>query len=137
MPAPVRQLLYWTTVLFRILYCKIKNVFFIFCVCLFFRYYLHEKYYKPTTVQYYRAYCVSWVPRLTLLDLGTHCRSGTCSYVGDLLYSVCGQSPLYIGCSNTKILLSKTSWFTSLCMTDSRSIHLTTNNSISFLFMAE
>ena len=26
---------------------------------------------------------------------------------------------------------------TSLCMTDSRSIHLTTNNSISFLFMAE
>ena len=28
-------------------------------------------------------------------------------------------------------------WLTSLCMTDSRSIHLTTNNSISFLFMAE
>ena len=26
---------------------------------------------------------------------------------------------------------------TSLCMTDSRSIHLTTNNSVSFLFMAE
>ena len=26
-------------------------------------------------------------------------------------------------------------WVTSLCMTDSRSIHLTTNNSISFLFM--
>ena len=28
-------------------------------------------------------------------------------------------------------------FLTSLCMTDSRSIHLTTNNSISFLFMAE
>ena len=28
-------------------------------------------------------------------------------------------------------------WLTSLCMTVSRSIHLTTNNSISFLFMAE
>ena len=29
------------------------------------------------------------------------------------------------------------SGLTSLCMTDSRSIHLTTNNSLSFLFMAE
>ena len=29
------------------------------------------------------------------------------------------------------------SWLTSLCVTDSKSIHLTTNNSISFLFMAE
>ena len=28
-------------------------------------------------------------------------------------------------------------FLTSLCITDSRSIHLTTNNSISFLFMAE
>ena len=28
-------------------------------------------------------------------------------------------------------------FLTSLCMTDSRAIHLTTNNSISFLFMAE
>ena len=26
-------------------------------------------YYKPITVQYYIADCVSWVPRLTLLDL--------------------------------------------------------------------
>ena len=32
-------------------------------------YYLCEKYYKPITVQYYIANCVSWVPRLTLLDL--------------------------------------------------------------------
>ena len=29
-------------------------------------YYLCEKYYKPITVQYYIADCVSWVPRLTL-----------------------------------------------------------------------
>ena len=32
-------------------------------------YYLCGKYYKPITVQYYTADCVSWVPRLTLLDL--------------------------------------------------------------------
>ena len=31
-------------------------------------YYLCENYYKPITVQYYIADCVSWVPRLTLLD---------------------------------------------------------------------
>ena len=67
--AKKHQLLYCTTVLFKVLYCKIKNVFFIFCVCLFFMYYLCEKYYKPITEQYYIADCVSWVPRLTLLDL--------------------------------------------------------------------
>ena len=44
-----------------LLYCKIKNVlFFVFCF-----YVLCEKYYKPITVQYYIANCVSWVPRLT------------------------------------------------------------------------
>ena len=32
-------------------------------------YYLCEKYYKPITVQYYIDNCVSWVPRLTFLDL--------------------------------------------------------------------
>ena len=31
--------------------------------------YLCEEYYQPITVQYYIANCVSWVPRLTLLDL--------------------------------------------------------------------
>ena len=35
-------------------------------------YYLCEKYYKPITVQYYIACCVSWVPGLTLLDLQTN-----------------------------------------------------------------
>ena len=32
-------------------------------------YYLCEKYHKPITVQYCVADCVSWVPRLTLLNL--------------------------------------------------------------------
>ena len=32
-------------------------------------YYLYEKYYKPIIGQYCIADCVSWVPRLTLLDL--------------------------------------------------------------------
>ena len=50
MPAPVCQPSYCTTVLFKVLYCKMKNVFFIFCVCLFFMYYLCERYYKPLTV---------------------------------------------------------------------------------------
>ena len=47
-------------------------------------YYLCEMYYKPTTVQYYIADCVSWVPRLTLLDLRTCFWTGTHSYVGNL-----------------------------------------------------
>ena len=34
--------------------------------------YLCEKYYKPITVQYDIADCVSQVPRLTLLDLRTN-----------------------------------------------------------------
>ena len=58
-----------TNVLFKVLYFKMKNVFLIFCVCLLLMYYLCEKYYKPIPVQYYIADCVSWVPRLTLLDL--------------------------------------------------------------------
>ena len=32
-------------------------------------YYLCEKYYKPITVQHSIANCISWVPRLILLDL--------------------------------------------------------------------
>ena len=65
--SPVCQLLYCTTVLFKVLYCQIKmfSSFFV----LAFMCYLWEKYYKPTTVQCHVANCVSWVPRLTLLDL--------------------------------------------------------------------
>ena len=50
MPAPIRQLLYCATILLKVLYCKIKNVFLIFYVC-FLMYYLCEKYYKPITLQ--------------------------------------------------------------------------------------
>ena len=56
------------TVLFKALYCKIKNVFFIF---LYFFNVLCEKY-RPMTIQYYIANCVCWVPRVILLDLQTN-----------------------------------------------------------------
>ena len=47
MPVPVGPLLYCTTtVFFKVLYYKIKNVFFLFA----FMYYLSEKYYIPITV---------------------------------------------------------------------------------------
>ena len=52
-------------------YCTVRLKTFSFFVC-FLMYYLCEKYYKPITIQYYIADCVSWVPRLTLLDLGTN-----------------------------------------------------------------
>ena len=35
-------------------------------------FHLCEKDYKLITIQYNIAYCVSWVPRLTLMDLQTH-----------------------------------------------------------------
>ena len=49
--AKKHQLVYWTSVLFKILYCKIKNFFYF--LYLFFVYYVCEKYYKSITVQYY------------------------------------------------------------------------------------
>ena len=42
----------------------------LFFVCLFFVYYLCEKYYRPITVQYYIADCVGWVPRVTFEQIG-------------------------------------------------------------------
>ena len=84
----------YSTVLFKILYCKIRNVSFIFCICLFFMYYLCEEHYKLITMQYHIANCVSWVCRLILLDLGTNWTYKRCSwnetrsYVRDLLHSV-------------------------------------------------
>ena len=65
--APVCQLLYCTTLLFKALYYKTKNVLF----CVFLMYYLCEKYYKPIIVKYYIVICISWVLRLTLLNLQT------------------------------------------------------------------
>ena len=42
----------------------------LFCVC-FLCIILCKNYYKPIIIQYYVVSCVSWVPRLTLLDLQT------------------------------------------------------------------
>ena len=40
--------------------CKIKNISFVLCVCLFFMYHLCEEYYKPITVWYHLANCVRY-----------------------------------------------------------------------------
>ena len=48
-------------------YCKIENDFLIFL------YYLCERNYKLIMIQHYIANCVSWLTRLTLLDLWTDC----------------------------------------------------------------
>ena len=50
-------------------YCTIRLKCFPYFGGLFFMHYLCEKCYKPITVQYYVADCISWVLRLTLLDL--------------------------------------------------------------------
>lgn len=39
-------------------------------------YYLCDKYCGPIIIQYYVANCMSWVPRLTLLDLPAHSWNG-------------------------------------------------------------
>ena len=59
-----------TVLLYFSKYCKIK-MFFSFCVFVFM-YYVCEKYYKRLAVQYCVGSFVSWVPRLTLWDLGTN-----------------------------------------------------------------
>ena len=59
-----------TALLYFSRYCTVRLKRFYF-LCLFFIYYLCEKCYKPITVQYYIADCVSWVPRLTLSDSQT------------------------------------------------------------------
>ena len=69
MPAPVYKLLYCTTAHFKGCAVRLKmfSLFFVFFYVLF-----AWKYFKPITVQYYTANCVSWVPGLTLLDLQTN-----------------------------------------------------------------
>ena len=57
--SPVCQPSWWTTVLLKVLQ-YIKNVFSLFCFYVLFVW----KYYKPITVQYYIADCVSWGPVL-------------------------------------------------------------------------
>ena len=50
-------------------YCTVRlKMFSLFFVFIFYILFV-RKYYKPITVQYYITSCVSWVPRLTLLDL--------------------------------------------------------------------
>ena len=55
-----------TILLYFLSYCTIRFKIFSCFLCLFFMYYLCEKYYKLITVQYYIFDCVNWVPRLTL-----------------------------------------------------------------------
>ena len=95
--SPVCRLLCWTTVLFKVLWCKIKNaLFFVFV----FMYYWCEKYYKPITAQCYIAVCVSWVPRLTLLVLWAKwtykCALGMeliCTYLHFWVLATCRHCP--------------------------------------------
>ena len=72
--APVCQVLYCTTVLSKVLYCKVQNIFFIVCVLLWciicVKHIINLSQYS--TEQYSIADCVSWVPRLTLVDLWTN-----------------------------------------------------------------
>ena len=81
-----------TVLLYFSRYCAVRLKMFSLFLCLFFMYYLCEKYYKSITVQYYIADCVSWIPRLTVgltnkLDLQTRSWNWTHSYVGHLLYT--------------------------------------------------
>ena len=74
-------------------YYTVRLKCFIYFLHFFFMYYLCEKYYRSITVQSYVASCVSWVPRLNLLDLWKldlwmHSWNETCSYVGNLLYTI-------------------------------------------------
>ena len=81
MPAPMFQLLFHTTVLFK--HCTVRfkmfSLFFYIFNILFLRRVL-----KPITVQYYIADCVHLLPRLTLLDFQMHSQNGTHAYEGDL-----------------------------------------------------
>ena len=48
------------------------KMFSLFFVLVFFMDYLCEKCHRPSAIPYYIAVCVSWVPRLTLLDSWTN-----------------------------------------------------------------
>ena len=88
MPAPVGQLLYCTTVILKVLHCKIKNILFSVFLCIScMKNIIH-------LLQYYIADCVSCVPRLTvrfinILDLETCTSNRTHLYVRNLLYHYC------------------------------------------------
>ena len=84
-----------TTVLFKVSTVKLK-IFSLFCVSVFM-YYLCENYCKPIIVQHCIADCVSWVSRLTLLDLQInwiyeHAIGMEFIYMQGILFSSCLQS---------------------------------------------
>ena len=118
-----------TAVLFKVLYCKIKNISFIFCVCFICIIYVK---YIINIVQCYIADCVSWVPRLTLLELQTDwtykcilgtefvCMQGTycispflpCSLVGSSQVMMeSGQTPAFCTPSQSYFLQAKPVFF--------------------------
>ena len=70
--------------LYFLRYCTVRLQMFLFL--LVFYVYLCEKFSKPITVQYHTVDCVSWVPSLTLLDLGRHSRDRTHLHEENLLY---------------------------------------------------
>ena len=90
---------------------NIKACYFL---CLLFMYYLCEKSYKLIIVQYYIADCVSWAPRLTLLDLTnkldlwSQSWNRALSYVGDLGYL---DECIHLPCLNLHHLLKLKSFF--------------------------
>ena len=78
-----------TTVFFKILYCKILNVYFLWVFFL----HLCEKYYKPITVQYQTEGCqlltqANFMGLMNKLVLRRYSRNRTCSYVEELLCSI-------------------------------------------------
>ena len=80
---------------FKVLYCKIKNVYFFICLM----YYFCEKYYRSITVQYYIADCIYWVSRLILLDLQrnwTYKETGLTNVLSEWNLFICrGHPELY------------------------------------------
>ena len=83
-----------TVLLYFSRYCTVRLKMFIFCVCLFFMYYLCKSIInllEYSTVLQYIANCVSWVPRLPLLDLQTN---WTCKQIG--LRNVLSERNLFV-----------------------------------------
>ena len=58
MPGPGYQLLYCTTILFKLLFCKVE----IYFLCSFMHY-LCAEYYKPMTIQY----CIAGASQVALV----------------------------------------------------------------------
>ena len=60
---------HWAVLPYFSRHCTLRLKMPYFLCLLLFAYYLCEESYKSITVQYYIANCVSWVPRITFLDL--------------------------------------------------------------------